>query len=63
MKTAKELRDEADLLMTEHQMSFVIGPRTCLCGSSWPCPEWDRAEELLKEANGLPVVSPKRERG
>lgn len=52
MKTAKELRAEANELMTKHQMTFITGPRTCHCGLPWPCPEWERAEELLREANG-----------
>lgn len=53
MRNAGELRAEANVLMTEHRMLFVTGPRTCRCRASWPCPGWERAEELLSEAHRL----------
>jgi hypothetical protein len=53
MKRAAELRAEANALKVGHRLKFAVGPTKCTCGARWPCSEWERSEELLRQAHQI----------
>jgi hypothetical protein len=52
MKSARELRAEANRLMVDHRMLFAPGViRMCMsCKTEWPCEGWEKAQKLLDDA-------------
>lgn len=56
MRSPRNLRAEANALTVQHRVDLGIKRLKCRCGANWPCLEWRRAEEMLREAQRLEVL-------